>query len=102
MLPMLMMTGKVDNVYVAPEGVNKKSGEAYGGGSKVQLRVDLPLPNGETKRDIITLSTLYPDYFRAIEDQVISVPVGAMPAGKEVLFYILKSWKPPVEAVQAA
>lgn len=101
MLPMLMMTGKVDNVYVAPEGMNKKTGEAYGGGSKVQLRVDLPLPNGEVKRDLVTLSTIYPDYFRAIEDQVVSLPVGAMPSGKEVLYYILKSWKPSVEASKA-
>lgn len=96
MIPMLVMTGKVDNVYVAPEGTNKKTGEAYGGGFKVQLRVDLPLSNGETKRDLVTLSTTYPDYFRSLVDQQVSVPVGAMPSGHDVLFYILKSWKPSV------
>jgi hypothetical protein len=97
--PMLVMTGKVDNVYVAPEGVNKKSGESYGGGSKVQLLVDIPQQNGETKRGLVTLSTTHPDYFRLVQDQRVSLPVGAMPVGKDVLFYILKGWRPPIVGV---
>lgn len=99
MIPMLVMTGKVDNVYVAPEGVNKQTQLAYGGGSKVQLLVDQPQPNGEMKRGLVTLSTTNPDYFRSMQDQRVSLPVGAMPSGKDVLFYILKGWKPPVAGV---
>ena len=95
MIPMLVMTGKVDNVYLAPEGVSKKTGEAYGGGIKVQLRVDQPLPNGETKRALVTLSTLHGDYFRSMLDRSVSLPVGAMAYGKDVLFYVLRGWNPP-------
>ena len=95
MLPMLVMTGLVDNVFLNPERTDKKTGEVYAGKYKVQLRVHLPLSNGETKRELVDLSTDYPDYFRAMLDKSVSLPVGAMSAGRDVRFYILKSWSPP-------
>lgn len=98
MLPMLVMTGLVDNIFLNPERTDKKTGEVYAGRYKVQLRVHLPLSNGETKRDIVDLSTDHPDYFRLMLDKQVSLPVGAMPAGKDVRFYILKSWSPPSPA----
>ena len=100
-MPMLVMTGKVDNIFLQPEGTNKKTGETYGGRYKVQLRVDLPLPNGETRRDIVDLSTDHPEDFRTRQDQQVSLPVGAMGSSRGVIFYILKGWSPPVAGVAA-
>ncbi len=94
-LPMLLMTGRVDNIFLQPQRLNEKTGVTYGGQHKLQLRVDMPLENGDCRRDIVTLSTIYPDYFRAMIDEFVSLPVGVMASGGQTHFYVLKSWVPP-------
>lgn len=94
-LPMLLMTGRVDNIFLQPQRINEKTGETYGGQHKLQLRVDMPLENGDCRRDIVTLSTSFPEYFRAMIDEFVSLPVGVMASGGHVHFYVLKSWSPP-------
>lgn len=93
MIPMLVMTGRVDNVFVTPEKEGKDG--KYGGDHKVQLLVDQPQENGEIKRGLIDLKTKHPDYFQAIEGQRVSVPVGAYAYKGDVGYYILKTWLPP-------
>lgn len=87
--PMLTLTGKVTNVFEAPKGTNKE-GKEYGGGDKVQLLVQNPLQNGETRMDVVTLATDQADFFRAREGQQVRLPVGAFPSGKAVQFFVLK------------
>lgn len=94
-LPMLLMTGRVDNIFLQPQRLNEKTGIIYGGQHKLQLRVDMPLENGDFRRDIVTLSTIYPDYFRAMIDEFVSLPVGVMASGGQTHFYVLKGWVPP-------
>lgn len=91
---MLTLTGKVDNVYTAPEGVNRK-GERYGGGYKVQLLCDLELENGSTRRDLVTLSTDQPDWFRANGGREVALPVGAIGNGRAITYFIRRGWRPP-------
>lgn len=92
---MLVMTGHVDNVFRSDEGVNKKTGETYGGRWTIQLRVNLPLRDSDgVKRRMIDLSTEHPDYFLSKLNQQISVPVGVMNGKTEPVFFILKGWRP--------
>ncbi len=93
MLPMLVMSGKVDNIFLTPEKEGKDG--KYGGDHKVQLLVDQPQENGEIKRGLVDLKTSHPAYFHAMEGKRVSVPVGAYAYKGEVGYYILKSWSPP-------
>lgn len=100
MIPMLVMTGHVDNVFRSDEGVNKKTGETYGGRWTIQLRVNLPLRDTDgVKRRMIDLSTEHYDYFLSKLNQQVSVPVGVMNGKTEPIFFILKGWRPPNSGV---
>jgi len=94
MIPMLVMTGRVDNVFVTPEKEGKEG--KYGGDHKVQLLVDQPQENGEIKRGLVDLKTLHPAYFQTMEGRQVSVPVGAYVYRGNVGYYILKSWRPSI------
>lgn len=100
-LPWLLMTGRVCNVFVTPEREGK-DGNKYGGDHRVQLLVDKPQENGEVKRDIVDLKTQYPDYFLSMDGRQVSLPVGDYAFKGEPGYYILKTWKPPVDAPQGA
>lgn len=93
MIPMLVMTGRVDNVFVTPEKEGKDG--KYGGDHKVQLLVDQPQENGEIKRGLVDLKTKHQDYFRSAEGQRVSLPVGFYAFQGKVGFFILGSWSPP-------
>ena len=55
MLPMLVMSGKVDNIFLTPEKEGKDG--KYGGDHKVQLLVDQPQENGEIVRLFVSKPT---------------------------------------------
>lgn len=98
MVPMLVMTGRVDNVFVTPEKEGKDG--KYGGDHLVQLLVDKPQENGEVRRGLVDLKTSHPAYFQAQQGAQVSVPVGVYSFKGEVGFYILKAWRPPQGATQ--
>jgi len=92
---MLTLCGSVAHVFRAPDGLDKKTGETYEGGSRVQLMAQVPLKNGEAKFDLVTLSTDAPEAFEALKGRYVRVPVGAYPMkGGSVGFYCLKGQKP--------
>ena len=97
MIPMLVMTGRVDNVFVTPEKEGKEG--KYGGVHLVQLLVDKPQENGEIRRGLVDLKTSHPAYFQAQEGRQVSVPVGVYAYKGDVGYYILKAWRPPVGEV---
>jgi len=100
MIPMLVMTGRVDNVFLTPEKEGKDG--KYGGDHKVQLLVDQPQENGEVRRGLVDLKTQYPTYFQSSLNRQVSVPVGAYAYKGDVGYYILKSWRPPTDSPRSA
>ena len=54
MIPMFTVTAQVVHVFRTPEKTNKETGEVWGGQDKVQLLGDMPLQNGEYKKEMIT------------------------------------------------
>lgn len=93
---MLTLTGQLLNIFEAPKGVSKKTGEEYGGGDKIQILGDVDLPNGDKKKDLITLGTHNVDFFKNLIGKDIRVPVGAFPSGKAVVFFIPQGCRPEV------
>ena len=91
-MTMLTLNGRLINAFRTPEG--QKDGKEYGGQDKVQILGEVALPNGESKRDLITISTHNKEYFNGLEGQNISVPVSVFANGKSVTYFIPKGSKP--------
>jgi hypothetical protein len=92
---MFTLNGRVENIYPAPKGINKKTGEEYGGQDKVQILGSLPIPDSDSYRlDIITLTTDNAPEFQKLIGREVSVPVGIISRGKnDTLFFIPKGSK---------
>lgn len=55
-MSMLTLNGTVANIYEAPKGVNKETGEAYGGQHRIQVMCENTLKNGEKRIELVDLS----------------------------------------------
>ena len=99
-MSMLTLTGQLLNIFEAPKGISKKTGEEYGGGDKVQILGDVDLPNGDKKKDLITLGTHDIQFFKDLVGKDIRVPVGAFPSGKSVQFFIPQGSRPQITKSQ--
>lgn len=93
MTPMFQLTGKVVNVYVAPKGVSKRTGEEYGGQDKVQIMGQIPLPDGQFRMELVDLTTDQGEALRKMEGRDVVCPVGFYASGKAVGYYIPKGHK---------
>ena len=90
---MLTLTGTLLNTFKSPVGKNK-DGEEYGGQDKIQILGQVDLPNGESKKDLITLTSHNLEHFEGLEGVNIRVPVGVFVNGKTASFFIPKGSVP--------
>jgi hypothetical protein len=93
---MLTLTGTLLNVFQAPQGVTKE-GKQYGGEYKVQFQGTNELKNGESRIELLTLTTENPAVFRDYIGQKVNVPVGVF-AAKSGLQYFLPPTAKPIPA----
>ena len=89
MKPMFLLTGTVLHVFESPKGISKKTGEEYGGQDKVQIMGDIALPNGEFRKDMLTLTTHDSEPLRKLIGKPVSVPVGFIAQSKGVITYFM-------------
>lgn len=92
-MAMLQMTGQLLNVFRTVQGVNK-SGEAFGGKEKIQILGSETLQNGETQNKLVDLSCNDVSAFDRYLGQVITFPVGVIPSGKQVIFFVPRGAQP--------
>ena len=93
MMAMLQMTGQLLNVFRTVQGVNKE-GKEFGGKEKIQILGSETLQNGETQNKLIDLSCNDVSAFDRYLGQMISFPVGVIPSGKQVIFYVPRGAQP--------
>ena len=92
-MAMLLMTGQLLNVFRTPVGINKE-GKEFGGKEKIQILGSETLQNGETQNKLIDLSCHDVSAFERLLGQTVSFPVGVIPSGKQVVFYVPKGAHP--------
>lgn len=85
---MFSLTGQVVNVYVAPKGVSKKTGEEFGGGDKVQIMGQIPVDGGEYRLELISLSTDKGELFRGVVGEQVTLPVAFWARQSTVGYFI--------------
>lgn len=89
-MSMFTLKGQIVNVFVSPKGVSKKTGEEYGGQDKVQILGDIPLEDGQFRKEMVTLTT---NQGRDLDDAVgrsVVAPVAFYSVRGVVGFYIPK------------
>lgn len=92
--PMFTLCGQVANVYVQPGGTSKKTGEVFDPRDKVQILGHVPLQDGTTKLDLVTLNVEDASVFKSAQGKTIRVPVGVYSIGKTVGYFIPQGCKP--------
>lgn len=100
---MFTLSGQIIHVYVQPTGVDKSTGDQYGGQDKIQILGAIPLSNGELKKDIVTLTTDQGDAFKALEGRSVSLPVSFYaPSKGQVVFFIPRGYRPTESVLEAS
>ena len=91
---MLEIVGTLENTFTAPAGINKKTGEEYGGQERIQLMAEVVMQNGDKKLEIVTLTVEdlkpYQDHLK----QKIRLPVGCFARNNGIAFYVPKGAMP--------
>lgn len=91
---MIELTGTVVNTFATPPGKNKK-GEDYDSKDKIQVIGEFPMPNGEVRMELVTLTVDdLSEYIQHINKK-IRISVGVMATGaRSVLFFVRKGSSP--------
>ncbi|MGH0054036.1 MAG: hypothetical protein ACQ5SW_11650 [Sphaerochaetaceae bacterium] len=94
-MSMFTVTGQVVNIFKTPEATNK-DGESYGGDYKIQLLGELPLPNGETRHEMIDLKVHDVDVYKPYLNKRLTVPVGSLALAKNKLVHFIPKGSAPL------
>lgn len=92
-MSMLTLNGNVANIYESPKGVNKTTGEAFGGQHRIQVMCENTLQNGEKRIELVDLTIDDVTPYRELVGRPVSVPVGVYINGGKPAFYALKKQK---------
>ncbi|WP_249928767.1 hypothetical protein [Pseudoalteromonas sp. S3260] len=91
-MSMLTLSGQLINIFESPKGV--KDEKEYGGQDKIQILGEVVLQNGESRNDLITLTTHDKQLFEGLKGKSIRVPVSVFANGKSITYFIPKGSKP--------
>ena len=83
---MIKLEGTVLNVFTQQGGKDRKTGDQFEDRDKVQILGAMELPNGGVKNELFTLSVENYRDFKDFINQKITIAVGAMASGRNVIF----------------
>lgn len=100
---MLRMEGLLLNLYKANDFVDRETKQTVVGRFRIQMQVTSPLQSGESKIQLVDLTTDFPQSFKAHVGKTISVPVGAMvnQGSRQVQFFLPQGHQNDVKLVPA-
>jgi hypothetical protein len=96
---MFSITGQVVNTFEAPgRAANEKAGtEAQEAKPKVQILGEMPVPGGQKRVELVTLTCEDQTVYDALRGQTVSVPLGIFaPAKGQIIYFIPKGSVPVV------
>ena len=89
-MSMLTLNGTLSNIYVSPKGVNKTTGESFGGQHRLQVMCQNILQNGETRIDLVDLTIDEVEPYLSFIGKPVRVAVGVYVNAGKPAFYALK------------
>ena len=95
-MSMFTITGTVLNTYDAPPRT-ADTGEILAGKPKVQIVGEMPVPGGQKRIDLVTLTCEDRHMFEPHLGKVVRVPLGIFSPGRgQVVYFIPKGGKPEI------
>ena len=88
-MSMFHITGQVLNTYFQPGSTDPETGEKTQGKNKVQILGKIPVSNGESKMDIVTLSIPDGIDFEPHMQKHVNVPLGMFSPSKGNIIYFI-------------
>jgi hypothetical protein len=85
---MIKLSGTLLNVYTSNDFTNKETGETIKGENKLQLLLEFPLKNGDSRKELIDLSIPVEKVhlYRGQENELVEVEVATV--GKAIFYGI--------------
>lgn len=100
-MSMFTITGQVINTFDAPPRTDDK-GEKLDGKPKVQILGEMPVPGGQKRMELVTLSCEEKREFQPLQGKTVRVPMGIFsPARGQVVYFIPKGGRPEVVGATA-
>jgi hypothetical protein len=99
MLSMFTVTGQVLKTFVQPGQVDKETGEVGKPSTKVQIMGEMPVPGGDSRLDLITLTIESQKTYDELKGKRVRVPLGFFaPAKGNIVYFIPKGAAPELVA----
>lgn len=98
-MSMFTITGQVVNTFEAPgRAANEKAGiEAQEAKPKVQILGEMPVPGGQKRVELVTLTCEDQRVYEALRGRTVSVPLGIFAPAKGQVIYFIPKGSTPVE-----
>lgn len=88
-MSMFQVSGQVMNCYYQPGPVDAETGEIKKGKNKVQILGEIPVSDGGSKLDLITLSVPSGLDFKEHKNKRVQVPLGFFSPSKGSIVYFI-------------
>ena len=101
---MFSITGQVVNTFEAPgRAADAKAGtEAQEAKPKVQILGEMPVPGGQKRVELVTLTCEDQRIYDALKGKTVSVPLGIFAPAKGQIIYFIPKGSVPVEVGEAS
>lgn len=94
-MSMFTVTGRVMNVFDQPGRLDKETGEIGPVLAKVQILGDMPMENGQTRLDMVTLTAPNKKTYDDLKGKTICLALGFFaPSKGTIIYFIPKGAKP--------
>jgi len=94
-MSMFTVSGQVINVFDQQGKVDQETGEVTPTTPRLQLLGNMPMPNGETRMDMITVKVENKQAYEQLKGKDIRLPIGVFsPSKGQIVYYVPKGSKP--------
>ena len=98
-MSMFTVRGRVVNVFDQPGRTDKETGEITPPTVRLQIMGEMPVPNGETRLDLITVKIEDKLSYEKLKNKDIRLPIGAFaPSKGQIIYYVPKGSQPELVA----
>jgi hypothetical protein len=100
-MSMFTVTGQVINTFEAPARMKKDAPNEveFEAKPKVQLLGDMPVPGGQKRMELVTLSCEDQTIFDSLKGKTVAVPIGVFSPNRGVVIYYIPKGAMPVEVL---
>lgn len=98
-MSMFTVMGKVVHVFDQPGRLDKETGEMTPDSVRLQMMGQMPVQNGETRLDLITVKVENKETYEKLKGKDIRLPVGAFaPSKGQIIYFVPKGSQPELVA----